>query len=469
MSAADLLSRDKCFLEAPAGCGKTYTIAEAVLLQDGVQLVLTHTHAGVHSLLQKLINLGVPRSKYRVETIAGWAFRLAYHYLVPTNIFQQFSEFDPDYHSVYQGVTELLQLRFMRKTIALNYDGVIVDEYQDCTKLQHDIVLALADIIPCRILGDPLQAIYDFQSRDKLVDWAEDILPKFEEVPRLELPYRWENKNERLGKWLTAVRARLTSGRDIDLRTGKSACVRWVPLSPDNIRKQCWSKVSMADTVVAIHSSNYPGPCHTLAGQLGGHFKSIEDSDGRVLKQWAGKLHKARGNQRIVQILAFAKICRTGINKRLGSIQKNFKSGNAPNFARLKYRDIAQILWNAANNDDFALLAHALNRIDSDVKDSILFRADLWYSMVATLSYFNKDKHTTLMEAAWQVRQKQKHTGRREYQRIVSRTLLIKGLEYDHSILVEADKFDKKNLYVALTRASKSVTVISPSPILTPK
>ncbi len=42
-----LLSKERCVLEAPAGCGKTHTIAEAVSQLEGVQLVLTHTHAGV--------------------------------------------------------------------------------------------------------------------------------------------------------------------------------------------------------------------------------------------------------------------------------------------------------------------------------------------------------------------------------------------------------------------------------------
>ena len=470
MSAAfSLLSKERCFLEAPAGYGKTHTIADTVFQQDGVQLVLTHTNAGVDSLKHKLLNFSVPRSKYRVDTIAGWALRLAYNYPVTTNNLQQFSEFDPDYPAIYEGVTKLLQLRFMQKTIALNYDGVIVDEYQDCTKLQHSVILALAAIVPCRILGDPLQGIFDFQGSDPLVDWDEDIVPRFDKVPKLELPYRWVNKNVRLGKWLTAVRARLMRGQDIDLRTGKSACVRWVPLSDDNVRKHCWNKINSAGSVAIIHSSKYPGPCHRLASQLGGHFRSIEDRDGRVLKVWAGKFDGVHGNELVVQALEFAKICRTKINKRLGTIQDKFKNGNEPRLGRMKYKDIGQLLLNAANNNDFAVLASALNRIDSDVMDSNLFRADLWFSMLETLAYFDKAKHTTLMEVAWQLRQIRKHGGQRFDQRIVSRTLLIKGLEFDHSILVKADKFDSKNLYVALTRASTSVTVISPEPILKPR
>jgi ATP-dependent exoDNAse (exonuclease V) beta subunit len=45
--------------------------------------------------------------------------------------------------------------------------------------------------------------------------------------------------------------------------------------------------------------------------------------------------------------------------------------------------------------------------------------------------------------------------------RVVSRTVLIKGLEYDHVIIPNLERIsDHCNLYVALTRARKSVTVI---------
>lgn len=39
-------------------------------------------------------------------------------------------------------------------------------------------------------------------------------------------------------------------------------------------------------------------------------------------------------------------------------------------------------------------------------------------------------------------------------------------LEFDHAIILDADSFDRKNLYVALTRASKTVTIISNSSVL---
>ena len=52
-----------------------------------------------------------------------------------------------------------------------------VDEYQDCSNIQHVLISSLADILPCRILGDPLQAIFDFA--DHPVDWDTSVYPEF--------------------------------------------------------------------------------------------------------------------------------------------------------------------------------------------------------------------------------------------------------------------------------------------------
>ena len=54
-----------------------------------------------------------------------------------------------------------------------------------------------------------------------------------------------------------------------------------------------------------------------------------------------------------------------------------------------------------------------------------------------------------------------RRTGRRNDNRIASRTLLVKGLEYDHVIIADLSKLrDPYNLYVALSRARKTVTVL---------
>ena len=50
----------------------------------------------------------------------------------------------------------------------------------------------------------------------------------------------------------------------------------------------------------------------------------------------------------------------------------------------------------------------------------------------------------------------------------VCTTLLVKGLEFDHAIVLDAGSLARKELYVALTRGAKSLTVISSTATLNP-
>jgi len=62
-------------------------------------------------------------------------------------------------------------------------------------------------------------------------------------------------------------------------------------------------------------------------------------------------------------------------------------------------------------------------------------------------------------------RHKGRPVGRR---RLIGTTLLVKGLEFDHAIVLDAASLSKKELYVALTRGARSLTVISTNPVLNP-
>jgi len=96
-----------------------------------------------------------------------------------------------------------------------SYAGVYVDEYQDCTVGQHALVMQLASLLPCRILGDPLQAIFRKINKGEALAWqvARD---NFAEVGSLDQPHRWLGRNDGLGYWLLDVRNRLLAGDPVD-------------------------------------------------------------------------------------------------------------------------------------------------------------------------------------------------------------------------------------------------------------
>jgi hypothetical protein len=98
----------------------------------------------------------------------------------------------------------------------------------------------------------------------------------------------------------------------------------------------------------------------------------------------------------------------------------------------------------------------------------MLHRRELWTDMDRALARFELDPATPLVEHAWRVRDVGRQRGRRVERRSVSRTLLIKGLEFDHALVLDADKLDTNNLYVAITRGSSSLTVLSAGPVIRP-
>lgn len=69
------VSNDKSLLVAPAGYGKTHTIAECLKVTQNIgrQLILTHTHAGVSSIKEKIKKEGIPNSSFEIETISSFA------------------------------------------------------------------------------------------------------------------------------------------------------------------------------------------------------------------------------------------------------------------------------------------------------------------------------------------------------------------------------------------------------------
>jgi DNA helicase-2/ATP-dependent DNA helicase PcrA len=77
-----------------------------------------------------------------------------------------------------------------------------------------------------------------------------------------------------------------------------------------------------------------------------------------------------------------------------------------------------------------------------------------------------------MIEAAERVRKRSSHMGRQLPKRTISTPLLLKGLEFDHVIVPNANFFpiqrdaQAKLFYVAISRATRSLTVTSKSPIL---
>ena len=249
---------------AAAGCGKTEQIARAVGFSDRRRLILTHTHAGVDALTKRLKKDHVPSDKYRIDTIAGWCFRFAAAFPNRSGIEAVAPSSPAEWDTIYGAASRLIDSGAVDGVIRASYGGCFVDEYQDCTRLQHSVILRLASHLPTCIFGDPLQAIFDFRGQHP-VSWEKGVFPTFGKEAELITPWRWKNAESlELAEWLQAVRQILEGGAPLDL-AGRPACVSWtaLPLDPKfqqaAIVRKClnsMSEVNLGNLIVIADSAN---------------------------------------------------------------------------------------------------------------------------------------------------------------------------------------------------------------------
>ncbi len=364
-------SKGSCVIAA-AGHGKTYLIAEAVGLNTVQlpQLVLTHTHAGVHAIGKKLVELAVTSNKCKVRTISGWALFLASAFPATSGISRDsMPTTEEDWSRIYQGALRILGAPTLSQIVQLSYAGVYVDEYQDCTAAQHELILALAKVVPCRILGDPLQGIFGFR-RTTPIDWKRDVSPHFTEALQLTTAWRWKN-NPSLSAWLGVVRSHLDRHSPIDL-SNRPACVHWVILEESTAAaaqqlKQCQAiaRDQNSGTVVAIHGPAEVKPCQWLARRLAGQFSLAEPIDCQDLYQAARTIDDSSGVARAQAVADFACTCLVGISPTLKAAIKQMQPAGQ---TRTRSRsNVALALAAVTQTQSHSAVLHAFETIRSEL------------------------------------------------------------------------------------------------------
>lgn len=457
----------KGYVIAPAGYGKTHLIAMAVKAATNRQLILTHTFAGVNSIKTKMNTLGVPASKYQVDTIASWSLRLCLAY-PKTSRWKAEHPTSKQWNTLYECCSGLLAKQFIRRIVAATYAGVYVDEYQDCSDLQHSLVCAFAEFLPCRILGDPMQAIFDFGGDDgPPVDWAVSVYPTFTCLGQLETPWRWKMAGDpKLGAWLKKARETLEQGQKIDLSNGLPECVKRVYTTPEFLaHKQYNSLIGLLghnESVIALHGGDQKSKnkTHDLALRLGGRFSSIEEVEGKALHSFVKKLGAAKTSKAsFLLAVEFAKKCFIGVAKALTA---GTKKGDVAKQSKATKYPLVLLAANAYLGSPTSANLKAFFLALKANPETSAYRRDLLYRFLNVLKIHIDGGGPTLTEAANLYQRDMRHTGRPiSHRKLISTTLLIKGLEYDHAVILDADTLDAKDLYVAMTRGFKSLTIIS--------
>lgn len=460
----DLLAIDRGSVTAPAGCGKTHHIAQALVRHDGPKpiLILTHTNAGVVALRSRLSRAGVPSRAYRLATIDGWAMRLI-------SMFPLRSGHDPaalnlpDYPAIRIAAANLLKSGHVKGVLAASFSRLIVDEYQDCNMVQHAIVWFAAQMLPTVVLGDHMQAIFTFGG--KMPEWETEVCVRFPVVGQLATPWRWRNAGtEIFGHWLLDVRQRLIDGRAIDLQKAPHH-VTFVHLdrTQDHERRLQAGRTrahSVQGGVLIIGDSKNPTGQRDFAGQTPGAV-TVESVDLKDLVEFARRLDLKAANA-LDHLVTFAGNVMINVGgpaflQRINSLQR----GTARN---------------PASEAETAALAFAATPSLRGAVDVLVeigkqagvraHRPHVLQACIRTLNSCAGADGAALYEAAVKVREQNRLVGRTLPKRAVGSTLLLKGLEAEVAVILNADDLDAKNLYVAMTRGSHSLVICSPTPIL---
>jgi hypothetical protein len=416
--------------------------------------------------------LKVSQQLFRIDTIASFALRLCLSYS-GTSRWTSERPAGRQWPELYKACSLLLDNSFIRRILRASYSGLYVDEYQDCSAMQHELILRLARDLPCRLLGDPLQGIFDFNQSP--VDWERDISATFACLGQMQTPHRWNRAGTpAIGAWLTGVRDRLENRQPVDLTRDIPRGVGRKPAQEGQLLRiqadTCrYYLCDAEETVIAIHKGNqeYKSKCHFLAKSVGGRFSSIEEIEGKAVFSFIETYERAGTNhQRLKEIMGFAGECMTAVNASLPAATLRGEPANVQDKTRnpLAAKAANAYLANPTSSTMAEFLL-ALKAID-EVK---VTRADLFSRVMGILRKHTLHPQLTLGQAAEkyhaEFRYKGRPTGRRK---LIGTTLLVKGLEFDHAIVLDADSLSRKELYVAITRGAKSLTIISSSPILNP-
>lgn len=484
-------SGQRNLLIAAAGHGKTYTISELARINEtGLPyLILTHTHAGVASLKEKMIKRDIDSHQYVLTTIHAFCQSLIMAYVsnyetIPTR------EENPATFYKYLCVKakQLVCIDVIKSTIRRSYIGVIIDEYQDCNLDQHKFALELSKIIPLRALGDPLQCIFDF--KDTCVDFNTDF-QGFNRFDFLNTPWRWINSgNTLLGEKILKCRNYLLNRDEDNFRLVDEPQANFRVITNFDVNSLSYLqdvgrfiRGIKSDSLLIIIPTyiKYKGKngintsfCKIsnradLRSRMGLSYgfsllESIDDKDFYSISQQLDSFFYKSFKTFELFNLATCKILATmtlGVSNVKEYInQDNGKFIRKTDEHKGQASSILSHLFNQAyTKRDRKALAKIAKYFHYDLYTPIK-RPELFYDLISALEASNQDK--SILECMIEKRNLLRRQGRKVKGKAIGTTLLTKGLEFDTVVVFQADMIeDRRNFYVAISRASKELYLIS--------
>lgn len=297
-------------IEAPAGYGKTTEAVEAAealapSLPDGREvLFLTHTNGA-----RDTFNRRIKGRAAVMKTIHSLAAEIVELYSAPLELPRPLEPFrgNPSFDDMVTLAVQVLRRRpEVALGLAIRHPVILVDEYQDCSLHQHELIQVIAAAAPTRLrlFGDDLQAIFEFAGVP--IDWAD--LSAVHPTVQLVTPWRWRKQPE-MGDFLVGARCALAAGEPIDLRKPPS-CIsvhRWSGPVPEPHQEghaaECLSAlrgcVSDGTIVLTHHNRHALG----LRRKLPGSGRYHEGADHEPARKILDQVVNAEGDARALVAL----------------------------------------------------------------------------------------------------------------------------------------------------------------------
>lgn len=487
----EFINSPKSCVIAAAGHGKTYAISECLkelslsILKPA--LILTHTHAGVASIKEKIKENHIPRESYQIETITSFAQRYALSFVVDTSVFpdQEQKEYFPRIQSEAKSI---LSKPSIQKIIKLSYSHLFVDEYQDCSLIQHEIILSLAAVLPIHIFGDPLQAIFTFDAEAK-VNFTQHLMG-FLRFNLLETPWRWRvNGNcQGLGDRILSLRESLMNNRQILLSSDASSNVQVFLCEADflDYSNDYYRLIQSVLRLFRTGSTLLLVPGFIYNGRLRGNIndrvmiqeridfrhefmliEAIDDQDYYTLSDSIDNLFISfrRARNKILNI----KKALYSLHFKKGDIDEWFHGNEYIKTRQKEYKEPSlrlQSLFSSFESNPSLTSFRSILRFFSVECHYHNKRPDIIHAIQLCMNeaISSGDK---MRDCMIRYKNRIRRVGRKIEGKCIGTTLLTKGLEFDNVIILDAHRFaDKQNFYVAISRACKNLVIISKEQVL---
>jgi DNA helicase-2/ATP-dependent DNA helicase PcrA len=471
------LAHNKSMIIAPAGYGKTHTIIECVkLCEIGKKcLILTHTHAGIASIREKMKRERVEYSRYSLETISSFALQYSNAFHIDKSSIPN-AEDNEYFNFAIDVTTKILKSKPIKEVIRSSYSHLIVDEYQDCTKKQHQLILVLSDILPTHILGDTLQGIFGFKNNPLInMESDEEMKGLNQNKQELDTPWRWKNTGAtELGQALVNIRASIEKQESINLEQYEYSIEKVIYhensyFQNNNCKQIIWREInnSQIQSLLLIHPVSDRIEPRLKVVQQFKQIRLIESIDDKILYKYSKLFDEKRNTELLESILSLMKstTLKSVIDDwfRNGTTLKNKKSTSDKRIVEGLRMEIEQLLQNKTPKN----IANLINKI-SELLGNRCYRNEFLRDILKSL-ISSHNTGDSVYESMKKSRDIVRRQGRKVMGKYIGTTLLTKGLEFDTVIVLEAHKFtDPKNFYVALTRACKKLIVFTNNAILTP-